>query len=207
MSIQIVPQTFAERVKMYLKNTKPQLVSMYTQRLKLRGDTDPLANTYTKVWLANWLAEDEKTHNPYACTECQEDLPNMSPKVSVYSMSSYDPVDVDDLIGPWDVQKGGGFDALELIAMERSEQIYAHGYTPETDAGYKNKELLFGALAYLNAAIYNNNIGAEDWPFKKDTFKPGDKQTNLVKAAAMIAAEIDRLTYLKKKEDDAAGKD
>ena len=26
--VDIVPQTFAERVRMYLKNTKPQLVSM-----------------------------------------------------------------------------------------------------------------------------------------------------------------------------------
>ena len=165
------------------------------------------------MWIANWLAEDEKTHNPYACAECQPKVEELTPSITVLDARTLDPIELNedpvdiDLLGPWDVQKGGGFDALELIAMERHEQIYAHGYTPETDAGYKNKELLFGALAYLNAAIYNNNIGGEDWPFRKETFKPGDAQTNLVKAAAMIAAEIDRQTYLKKKKDDAAGKD
>ena len=51
---------------------------------------------------------------------------------------------------------------LEQIAEKLAEQINS------TDLQYKdckNKELLFGALSYLNAAIYGESVGNEDWPF------------------------------------------
>lgn len=213
--VQTVRQTFAERVKMYRKLTKPQLVSMYNERLRIRGEEDPMAKTYTKVWLANWLAEDEKTNYPDGCAEC---APPENPEVNMASScASYtvldaktlDPVEIDaqDILGPWDVERAGGFDALELIAIERHEQLFAHGYTPETDQQYKSNELLFGALAYLNTAIYGKGVGEEDWPFRRDTFKPSeDDEKNLVKAAAMIAAELDRRKYIKEKEkNDTTG--
>ena len=194
--VQTVRQTFAERVKMYRKLTKQELVSMYNERLRVRGEKDPMAKTYTKVWLANWLAEDEKTHYPDGCAECEPETKEYM-GVTFSSASTEEPIDV---IGDFDVEEDG--DAIDYIATERWEQVHKHGYTPENDAGYKNKELLFGALAYLNSDIYNGNIGSEDWPFKKDTFKPsGDPIVNLTKAAAMIAAEIDRIRYIQKQKE------
>lgn len=92
---------------------------------------------------------------------------------------------------------------IELIQKEREKQITVHGYTPEHDTMYENKELMFGALSYLNTAIYNSLIGDEDWPFAKEYFKPGtDIVENLSKAGAFIAAEIDRIQLLREKEND-----
>lgn len=215
--VQTVRQTFAERVKMYRKLTKPQLVSMYNERLRIRGEEDPMAKTYTKVWLANWLAEDEKTNYPDGCAECaptceteiRPKFASTAPSYSFYDSETLDPVEIDakDIIGPWDVEKDGGLQGIDLIAAERSEQLCGHGYTPESDQQYKSHELLFGALAYLNTAIYGKGVGEEDWPFSRESFKPSDDDNkNLAKAAAMIAAELDRRLYKNNKEtNDTTG--
>ena len=55
----------------------------------------------------------------------------------------------------------------EQIREERQKQIVKHGYTPEHDSGYKNKELLRAALTYLIGVI-NDDTGASGfcyWPF------------------------------------------
>ena len=82
---------------------------------------------------------------------------------------------------------------LEQITEERVKQIGKYGYTSFHDAGYKNKELLFGALAYLNAAIYGEAVGKEDWPFEQIYWHYEGYVECLKKAGAFIAAELDRL--------------
>lgn len=90
---------------------------------------------------------------------------------------------------------------VEHIQKEREKQITKHGYTPEHDSGYKSNQLLFGALAYLNAAIYGRGVGEEDWPFDMKYFKGGTNFVeDLSKAGAFIAAEIDRLNHVKNDE-------
>lgn len=81
---------------------------------------------------------------------------------------------------------------IDLVKEEREKQISKHGYTTVHDRQHSRKALMYGALAYLNSAIYSPNIGEEDWPFEKDCFKPEGDIQNLVKAAAMIIAEIDK---------------
>ena len=79
---------------------------------------------------------------------------------------------------------------LEQIAEELVEQINS------TDLQYKdckNKELLFGALSYLNAAIYGESVGNEDWPFSQINWHYEGYVESLKKAGAFIAAELDRL--------------
>lgn len=91
---------------------------------------------------------------------------------------------------------------IEHIQQEREKQITKHGYTPEHDSEYKNKELMLGALSYLNTAIYGPGPGSEDWPFSMEYFKPGTNVLEtLSKAGAFIAAEIDRINYVEKKND------
>lgn len=73
-----------------------------------------------------------------------------------------------------------------MIADERQRQIEEEGWTPEHDDQHEDLELLYAAEAYM--------FGDPDaWPWEEDSFKPTSKIRDLVRAGALIAAEIDRL--------------
>ena len=87
---------------------------------------------------------------------------------------------------------------LEQISEERVKQITKYGYTSYHDNGYKNKELLYAALAYLKLAIGEEDTlteswAMEDWPWDIKYFKDEGYVENLKKVGAFIAAELDRL--------------
>jgi hypothetical protein len=92
---------------------------------------------------------------------------------------------------------------IELIADERARQIAKEGWTPEHDDHHTRGELLDASLSYCRAAI---NVGhpamqrpPREWPWEAIWWKPSpDKVRNLVKAGALISAEIDRLQRLSK---------
>lgn len=87
----------------------------------------------------------------------------------------------------------------ELIAAERRRQIDAEGWTPEHDADHTEGELYRAAMAYLKVVHYptrydRGQLPPENWPWADEYWKPStDPIRNLVKAGALIAAEIDRL--------------
>lgn len=87
---------------------------------------------------------------------------------------------------------------IDLIAKERQRQIDAEGWTAEHDDGHADAQMALAASGYLVAY----RLGGEwknppiDWPTEwgKKWWKPSpDPIRNLVKAGALIAAEIDRL--------------
>jgi len=85
----------------------------------------------------------------------------------------------------------------DLITAERERQIRAEGWTPEHDAEHTENELAWAARCYVDQAIFTftepSPTGA--WPWDESWWKPSpDPVRNLVKAGALIAAEIDRLT-------------
>lgn len=90
---------------------------------------------------------------------------------------------------------------IELISAERKRQVEVEGWTARHDSGHVNDELALAAACYaLPKHVRNRNIMDRPllsylWPFSFDWWKP--KQRNrikeLVKAGALIAAEIDRL--------------
>lgn len=90
---------------------------------------------------------------------------------------------------------------IELIAEERKRQIEEEGWTKEHDAVHTRGELAKAAAAYalppLCRADYAPDIAAAPfmWPWNKSFWKPvpNDRIRELVKAGALIAAEIDRL--------------
>lgn len=84
---------------------------------------------------------------------------------------------------------------IEKISQERDKQI-AKGYTPGHDAAYTGKELVYSALAYINAALYGESVGDKDWPFEKEYYKYEGYVESLKKAGAFIAAELDRLNVI-----------
>lgn len=86
----------------------------------------------------------------------------------------------------------------ELIAAERQRQIEAEGYTPEHDAQHETGELCRAGAAYALFAGRNEVLAERVWPFERSGFKPvrtdsWDATGSLVKAGALIAAELDRL--------------
>jgi len=105
---------------------------------------------------------------------------------------------------------------VELIAAERERQQRVEGWTPEHDDEHRQSEMSSAALAYGSAANrlirYGMNLSAEerrgalkwipnDWPlgWESGWWKPSDDPIrNLVKAGALIAAEIDRLQRISK---------
>lgn len=83
--------------------------------------------------------------------------------------------------------------ALHLIAAERQRQI-DKGYTAEHDDAHNRGEICWAAICYANStADENAGQSPDDWPFELEAWQPEGELKNLVKAAALLAAEIDRL--------------
>ncbi len=93
----------------------------------------------------------------------------------------------------------------DLIAAERQRQIDAEGWTPEHDRQLRDGSLAWAAVAY--ALVPTVALGDYDrmsfWPWDLAYYKPtpDDRVRELVKAGALIAAEIDRL----RAEDEPEG--
>lgn len=86
-------------------------------------------------------------------------------------------------------------EALRLIAIERAEQVEKHGWTPgHDDLQNSDWELPFAAAAYALAAAEDSDA-ANFWPAHWDAqaFRPRGGMSDLVKAGALIVAEIERI--------------
>lgn len=90
---------------------------------------------------------------------------------------------------------------VDLIAAERQRQISQEGWTPEHDDEHDPGELSSAGAAYaLNAACALwplNGTPLDDppvcWIWDRKWWKPKDPLSDLVRAGALIAAEIDKL--------------
>ncbi|WP_256814345.1 hypothetical protein [Klebsiella pneumoniae] len=82
--------------------------------------------------------------------------------------------------------------AADVLA-ERQRQVTAEGWTAERDDGYQNSELADAAACY---AIHAHNQGFSTpahRPWSQDWWKQTSPRRDLVKAGALILAEIERL--------------
>lgn len=90
------------------------------------------------------------------------------------------------------------------VLSERERQVVVEGWTPEHDDQHCLGEMAAAAVCYAFEDIHPNWVkrGAQgcNWPWADEWWKPRDRRRNLVKAAALIIAEIDRI-------DRAAAKD
>lgn len=96
---------------------------------------------------------------------------------------------------------------VELIAAERERQVSVEGWTPEHDDTHHDASLTRAGMSYTYSAR-RQILGATKefgllkpwqslWPWHDEWWKPSaDPIRNLVKAGALIAAEIDRLQRL-----------
>jgi hypothetical protein len=101
--------------------------------------------------------------------------------------------------------------ARDVIA-ERLRQISEEGFTPEYDDLYKNGSLALAAACYAIASDCDDKerksldpscvfwsttdaafVWQKMWPFPIGWWKPKDRRRDLVRAGALILAEIERL--------------
>ena len=81
---------------------------------------------------------------------------------------------------------------VELIAIERQEQIEKHGFDVTKDQGYSKGEL-------IKAALFAINPNQFEWPyywmeeFRNKILAKTTEIERLKVAGALIAAEIDRI--------------
>jgi hypothetical protein len=93
----------------------------------------------------------------------------------------------------------------EMIVTERLRQITEEGYSKEHDRRHINDELILAAIAYAIYGRHTQVLEKRDmpegvmfadpwpWPMSFDNRENHDQLRRLVIAAALIAAEIDRL--------------
>lgn len=100
---------------------------------------------------------------------------------------------------------------VTLILEERGRQLHVKGFDEDNDDDYVEGDLKQAAEAYIEASHYDgeqNGLMASEletaWPWTPEWFKPGkpvDGIRCLVKAGALIAAEIDRLHRQRVREE------
>lgn len=96
--------------------------------------------------------------------------------------------------------------AIEAIAAERQRQVAVEGWSPEHDDYHGGGQLAQAAACYAMVTAQSPNdhrhgpfYPPQEWPWGADWWKPGfkrdvaNRRRCLVKAGALIVAEIERL--------------
>ncbi|GAB7416270.1 ead/Ea22-like family protein [Enterobacter asburiae] len=93
---------------------------------------------------------------------------------------------------------------LDVIA-ERQRQMSVEGWTPKHDDKHDNNELAFAASCYAfhsaaaswdfedDGTPYDIHPAPKNWPWSPEWWKPKNPRRDLVKAGALILAEIERI--------------
>lgn len=99
---------------------------------------------------------------------------------------------------------GGAGKGVTAIAQERRGQIEREGYNPDDDLRYRHGELARAADCYVRLEAMRSlaetvpGTSVDDrvppeWPWDAEWWKPKGRRDNLVRAGALIAAELDRM--------------
>jgi hypothetical protein len=91
--------------------------------------------------------------------------------------------------------------AAEDVFMERKRQQLVEGWTPEHDDEHQNGAMASAAACYaLSSGIRNISMPFTAqtlleclWPWDSSWWKPKDRRRDLVRAGALIIAEIERI--------------
>jgi hypothetical protein len=84
-------------------------------------------------------------------------------------------------------------DAARDVLAERKRQIEAECWTPQHDDEHGNGEMAKAAACYALGSQGWPQRGVNFWPWDASWWKPASNRRNLVKAGALILAEIERL--------------
>ena len=96
-----------------------------------------------------------------------------------------------------------GSQAVLDVAAERRRQIEVEGWTPEHDDEHVAGELATAGASYALVAVGYGLLALRTWPWPAG-LKPTTPRRDLVKAGALILAEIERLDRMaaEKKEGE-----
>lgn len=94
------------------------------------------------------------------------------------------------------------------VVTERHRQIQSEGWTPEHDNAHDKGEMAWAAVVYAsNASPPGQGLGADRerivrlfWPWDWSWWEPTSRRRDLVKAAALLLAEIERLDRAEERE-------
>ncbi|WP_407223871.1 hypothetical protein [Enterobacter roggenkampii] len=89
--------------------------------------------------------------------------------------------------------------ALRDVTAERQRQQSTKGYSTQQDDTYIGGELAAAAISYIEP-MEAESYWPADW--HDDSFKPSDYRRNLVKAGALILAEIERIDRQEQTKND-----
>jgi hypothetical protein len=85
---------------------------------------------------------------------------------------------------------------IDEIAAERRRQIEVEGWSPEHDDEHDEDQLAKAAIVYAAPDWLRQFFDANDiriWPWDADWWRPNGRRRDLIRAAALIVAEIERL--------------
>lgn len=90
---------------------------------------------------------------------------------------------------------------IEAIAAERRRQVASENWSPEHDDAHESGELARAAVCYAQEAGGRLVCPPKLWPWEASWWKPKDRRSDLVRAGALIAAEIDRIDRANKQSN------
>jgi hypothetical protein len=85
------------------------------------------------------------------------------------------------------------------VLMERKRQIVAEGWTPAHDDQHSTGEIALAAACYALHRAPVLFTATDYWPWDPSWWKPRSRRRDLVRAAALLIAEIDRLDRAEEK--------
>lgn len=96
---------------------------------------------------------------------------------------------------PLDSESRTATAAAADVLAERKRQVTAEGWTPGHDDEYEHGELADAAGCYALSSELFDCAGEppRPWPWPDEWWKPTNRRRDLVKAGALILAEIERL--------------
>jgi hypothetical protein len=98
--------------------------------------------------------------------------------------------------------------AIDDVLRERARQIDVEHWTPAHDDEHGNRELAEAARSYVEHYVgrqwlihaytdgldrYRAGPSPDDWPWDERWWKPKEPRRDLVRAAALLIAEIERM--------------
>lgn len=95
-----------------------------------------------------------------------------------------------------------GSQAVLDVAAERRRQVDAKGWTPEHDDEHVAGELATAGASYALVAVGYGLLALRTWPWPAG-LKPTTPRRDLVKAGALILAEIERLDRMAERQKGA----